>query len=991
MARLATRIAVALAGCVAGAAVTLPVHEAWPGLAPGGSFAVLAAIVALASGALALAWFERAKRDPARARRRLALAALVAGAIVLIFRPFQELPLDWRITGNREHGKPLRLKFEAETWGISPPHVAAFHASSDPNNPKLPFRHRVEADARPITAFGPARLRFRATQPPNAIIDPATNQRRPEINGVTGFVQALDPGHGNSWVPLGRLELEPTSYHWSEVDVDLPQGSKRVALSWDSRGDATRDYVLVAFEPPRAAPVLGVSRASLLRLGEFVLLTIAASLAGIAIRFILEAIGRLATYPEVRIAPTRFRVRPGLAVAVAVILIAPLGIAIPVAPWLEAATTPVIINWQAPGGSTLDVGFGEGPDDHVPAVRLDENRFGAEIPPRPTYRIVLQLRSESASLPPPPGDVSLIDPRSRAAAVTIKPGELKLIGEAGTQNAAESRPRVSIVRTVTYPHDVSVGTRSRWSKIGAVWLGGAAALALAFASLVFLSRRATTRDEPVGPVPGPVLPLAISAAVVLAVAVVWTLSRPAMASDDTINYLWKGEALATAGTTESGLDGGELTRTPGFPAFLGVVLKFFGRSYTAIAVAQGVLHACALFFAALSLRKFVRTPWLVAGILVGGTFLPHLYFASMMISESTFTSFSLVALGCFWFARGAATPVRHAAWMAGFAVAASVAAFTRLVGVALLAVPAITWLSGTIALWKAGPAPRVANVLRHTAPYAFALVIVLASILAWCLRNHAARGYFGFAAMVSLSNLQGEVHAGMLDPRVFVQRGLYERYVRERDVEHYMWSVWKIFGPVFEKAEADVRAGGSLTTRAEEIYEEMYRASNAPLPLPARLVKFIRSAWWNLGLSSEHDYVGALKVANDEYWRWTMTFEDARHKQLEVDGITGIPMHVTSRPVSRITEGFQWIGPWYSRIHAVLLLAAIGCGLLVLWAGNHGLAAPIAFVAANFVILTMTRQHETRYMVIMDVYCVLQIVLLLGGPRPNASAGPPIA
>jgi hypothetical protein len=82
-----------------------------------------------------------------------------------------------------------------------------------------------------------------------------------------------------------------------------------------------------------------------------------------------------------------------------------------VAPWLEAATTPIVIDWPAPAGSAIDVWFGDDPADRVPAVRLDETRFGAELPPRPAYRSSLEFRPVGTTNPPTPAGVFLIDPR----------------------------------------------------------------------------------------------------------------------------------------------------------------------------------------------------------------------------------------------------------------------------------------------------------------------------------------------------------------------------------------------------------------------------------------------------------------------------------------------------------------------------------------------------------------------------------------------------
>ena len=211
------------------------------------------------------------------------------------------------------------------------------------------------------------------------------------------------------------------------------------------------------------------------------------------------------------------------------------------------------------------------------------------------------------------------------------------------------------------------------------------------------------------------------------------------------------------------------------------MLALFGHSHTAIAIAQGLLHAAAVFFAAFSLRRQVRTPYLVAAILVGGTFLPHLQFARMLLSESVFTSVSLIALGCLWSARTARRPAAAIAWTCAFGAATAAAVSTRPIGVALLAPLAVTWLSDAVALWKAAPrGARFRAVARWSIPALIAVLIVVGWIGAWSFRNLRARGWFGFAAMASLSDFQGEVLSGTLDPRVLIPFGAV-RQARSRE------------------------------------------------------------------------------------------------------------------------------------------------------------------------------------------------------------------
>src|SRR4029079_3190244 len=187
----------------------------------------------------------------------------------------------------------------------------------------------------------------------------------------------------------------------------------------------------------------------------------------------------------------------------------------------------------------------------------------------------------------------------------------------------------------------------------------------------------------------------------------------------------------------------------------------------------------------------------------------------------------------------------------------------------------VTWLSGVMAQWKAEPAvrARLARIARYTLPFAMVVALVFAAVLAWSYRNHLSRGYFGFAAMVSASDLQGEFLCGTLDPRVLIPRERYQAHAREGSADH---TAWHIYGDLLAQAQSEGFGERGQIRRVEQLYDELYRASNAQMPPPARFVKFLRSGWFNLRMIEMRDYIGSWKPAAYDFWVCSETFEDPR-------------------------------------------------------------------------------------------------------------------
>ena len=291
----------------------------------------------------------------------------------------------------------------------------------------------------------------------------------------------------------------------------------------------------------------------------------------------------------------------------------------------------------------------------------------------------------------------------------------------------------------------------------------------------------------------------------------------------------------------------------------------------------------------------------------------------------------------------------------------------------------MTWLSDAVALWKAAPrGARFRAVARWSIPALIAVLIVAGWIGAWSFRNLRARGWFGFAAMASLSDFQGEVLSGTLDPRVLIPFGAYDKLVRESARDSCMWSAWSIYGDVF--AEGRGRLAGrrsGVIGRAEEIYDGPLPRVTAQLPGAAKLLPSVRTAWWNLGVADLDDGPRAVAsgICSGRSERRPPT---SASKHAWLDEVSGVPMTAFDAPLTRIADLFRPVARSYHLLHALLLAAGLVACLFVLAAGRPGLAAPFVFVAANWALLAWLRQSEARYMMVLDVFCIFQILIAAG-------------
>ncbi|MBM3988180.1 MAG: hypothetical protein FJ294_09525 [Planctomycetes bacterium] len=263
-------------------------------------------------------------------------------------------------------------------------------------------------------------------------------------------------------------------------------------------------------------------------------------------------------------------------------------------------------------------------------------------------------------------------------------------------------------------------------------------------------------------------------------------------------------------------------------------------------------------------------------------------------------------------------------------------------------------------------------------PYALLAVALAATMLGWSYRNYKTCGYFGVSSMRALSDMQGEVQSGMLDPRVLESRGFYPDHVRIKDASSGIWSSWLIQDTLYERTIAQGLPEREQASTVEREFAEMVAAPNAPLPPPARLVKLIRTMWWNFQLAPSADFVQSLPLEDLSGIDTPANIDAAR--VLREAMLRDACLSVVARDAEPGPFGMAVLRPrqWYGHSSSPLLLLALAAACWMLVRGRPELAMPFFFVLANFALLSYLRQREFRYMGVMDMFLILQIVIALG-------------
>jgi Dolichyl-phosphate-mannose-protein mannosyltransferase len=596
-----------------------------------------------------------------------------------------------------------------------------------------------------------------------------------------------------------------------------------------------------------------------------------------------------------------------------------LAAAIVLVPWLRAAPVPVQLHFAAPANTRIRISWDSNSQATLPLVPAQIDTDGAaklwlaELPPLPSYQVSFVFD------PPPivstPCIVDLIDVRNLAAPIFHQAFSL-------------STPTVTRLNipNVIIPH----GTPTFFT-ILILWICLLTATIGLVAILIPLFARPADLLPPAN-IPAhwraPLIAFAIATAIRL---LILPGSQVILRADSTL-YLAKANALAQHNTTDLGGNEFELDRLPGYPFILATIFRTLGNHLTTVALIQTILFSLAVLAFAYSLRNWIHPALAAIAIFVAILSPPQIWAARAILTESTFATFSLLALAAF-FCHISATPARSKLWLAIYGLLVTIAIFIRPNGIALFA----SSLPACLMLLRRG-------TFRTLAPYAVSLAIAVVCLFAWSYRNLIRYGYFTPSDMTGVTLICGQIAAGSFDVDSLAGSPLYEPYLQNKFSDHYLYPGFNLRHEQFiQHIGNSSKVDRSIFPALDRSLLKLAARSKRLSPWQLNCVALLRSAWWAVAWPDVPTYSG---------------------------GHVRVDYFSPQETIAALFSQF-YFDVWYELLSALAFLSAV----FILWRGHAILAAPIFIFLANILLNVFLLNVVSRYIQIMDGLLYFQVAL----------------
>lgn len=950
----------------------------------------VAALVVGGGGVLAM-------RGLLRPARPALTSALAAAAIILLLRPLADTHLDWRYTLCHAEGEPARAGM-VELWKERV-RAIPMHARVDLKDPDQPWRSWIVADVRSRCAGKPLEIQVRATQPWWSLQDDA-GEARQDFDGVGLVIEVRRDG---AWQHVGPevTPLSPTK--WTPHTIVCPPGTERVRLGFTAFESMSKDGVFL--EEVEHSPSLGWVRFVLFaRLKEWYPLTLGLLLLAFAASLVAGRLEHRAPDPgesPSTPAPSPLWLRMGVTGACVGL---PLLFAWVIQPYLDVASTRVLLALSLPEAAEPWFRFGPEEDERVPLIRHSEGLWLANLPPRLHYDAEIELpvaRARGALAgcgfmlydpeSGPNRPLLLAGPRFEApAGLRTTPGP---DGRLAFEPAADAPPGTVRLR---HPSGVTPapgpGSRARW--LLWTWFMGS----LLLGSLAWILWRAAAHRsipmETTGDSGKRLRPLTWAAGILAVLHVAFVFSTPPGWMGDTASYLNPARTLV-----EEGSFGLEPNRLPGYAMICALVMKLAGPNLTPLILINSLVLLAGLVALGREAARVVSPRVVAVFVVIAGVSPVQLHYSRLLLTESIYVGVSLLTVAAAFRAMQG-PPFRRGRGVLLVGCLTAFAVLIRPNGIALLALLPFLWLPDVARSWRGAPARKLLAVSRGAFPYALVALLVAAPLVLWTVRN--SRRYEGLHApsgMEKLSEVQGQIHNGTLDPRPLIRRNAYAGHVLRTHQDHGGDTAWHIARDLLEDLIAEKgpperwdrqRAHVALI---EEHFAEIARESEAASPWPTRLVKYYRAAYFNLALEKTRDFIGQPKPG---VYPW----RDIRECGGE-DGVVpmareeiGLRMGTYRAESSFLSEATFLLAPAWSEARCALFFLALLSAVALAAARLSWLSMPYMVYMANLMIVSLLAQNDMRYMDVLDVFLVLQVGLGLaalisgvGGLRRRRRAG----
>ncbi len=178
--------------------------------------------------------------------RHIIIGLIAGGMVVVFFSTPASAPrtLTWHWDAGQQAGAPAPV-FSGASWDGVNRSVIELHATDD-SNATLYGVWRAEAALDEIAGMRPARVELWLTQPSWAVIDPATGNPGPNVDGVDVTISVQ---RGQETLLERRVALDPPAtpeqQTWRHVALNLPPGSERLTVDLHMRTTLDSDRVWV--------------------------------------------------------------------------------------------------------------------------------------------------------------------------------------------------------------------------------------------------------------------------------------------------------------------------------------------------------------------------------------------------------------------------------------------------------------------------------------------------------------------------------------------------------------------------------------------------------------------------------------------------------------------------------------------------------------------------------------------------------------------------
>jgi hypothetical protein len=670
-----------------------------------------------------------------------------------------------------------------------------------------------------------------------------------------------------------------------------------------------------------------------------------------------------------------------------------------ITPWIYSINARVRLYLDAPAETQISLCWDKDQTQCLPFVPYSEARnnvaepgeiaglWMSELPPRPVYNISLLFKSDirqftfhnlnldSSSI--------LLFGYARGAGinnVSFNLDQFELDGNTNQTSNVLNNEVSGTTSVLTLNQEVVNGLSNKsvnWARIMLIW-GLLFSIYLLVAIPIFLLPNAVLNlGSAVKLIPLPKYPwwiYLIFSGIIVSMVFLVTNSGVIFNQYDPLGYLY----LALGGGWFSD------ARLPGYPLFIGIILRLFQYDLNTVILFQAGILASSAVICVWSLRKWIP-PYIAVLFVVLCAFSPaQIHWARWILRESLFASTTLLGITAAIAHFTSRKPLSYI-WLIIFSAICGVAFLVRengmLLPVVLLPVllPAIIkrfFQEGTF--WS-----RVRSIFAFVIPYTCPIIVLGIIYVGFSSYNFLHYGYFQVGIhQTSHSFTVKSIYPGNSDARGLLNPGpsikkdaetyfgwpLYSSYILVRDQAPGLDPVYATLYPSVSQTMTDMGQPNN-SFHIANILNEIGKNMNSLVPKKAALAGILRQ--YAMIISSNYSNLYALQVVDPSTLDIRQEIVDRyplKSRIILEEKVIGSDSFLAQ--FYKITQTYGWYG--------IIFILSLISGIYVLIFHDPVFLAPLAMFIANVIMLLISRLVSYRYLVSLDVLLILQMALGIG-------------